>query len=122
MSILLLAVAVTMFAASFPATSQSILRDRHRDVAASACVKQLEYWRGVGYSSLPAMTSSTLSQSFTVPTDLLNGTGTVTFTRVDDSLTATSTETGKRKVEATVTWTGQGKDRGTVALTSLLVQ
>lgn len=122
LAVMILAIAVPMFAASFPASSLAILRDRHADVATNACAEQNEFWRNVGYSSLPAITGSSLTQSFTPPSGLVNPSASVTFTRVDDSLQVSTTDTGRVRVTSTITWTGRGSDQGTVSLTTLLAR
>lgn len=122
--VLLMGLAISIFAASFPAAGQSIYRSRHMDIAGNACDQQLEFWRNVGYGSVPAFPqgSSSVSQNFTASSELPGAIGTVTFVRVDDSFAPTTSETGQVRVDVSVTWGGSGNDRGTVSVTSMLVQ
>ena len=123
-AVLIMGFAASMFATVFPAMAQSIVKDRHQDVAANACQAQLEYWRNVGYSSLPTIVtgSSSTSQSFTAPTDLPTGSGSTTFTRITSSYSSTTTDTGLIQVSSSCSWQGTGRDLGTVTLTTLLAE
>lgn len=118
------AFAIAVFGAAFPSASQSIVRSRHRDAVANACHEQLEMWRNVGYNSLPTIPTGTnsISQTFTPPSGLPPATGTVTFTRVNDSYSPTTTDTGRIRVDVAITWTGHGSNRGTVTVNSLIIQ
>lgn len=116
------AMAVTVFGTAMPFAAEWVSRSRLTDVATNACEPQIEYWRDIGYGSLPSIPSgnSSTSQAFTPPSALSGATGTVTFTRLTDSLTASTSDTGVVKVDATVVWTGTGHDGGTVTLTTLI--
>jgi hypothetical protein len=122
--VLLMGLAIAVFSASFPAAGQSLYRSRHMDIAGNVCNQQLEFWRNVGYGSAPAIPqgSTSVKQSFSPSAELPGGAGTVTFTRVDDSFNATTADTGQLRVEVSVSWNGSGNNRGTVNVTSLLVQ
>jgi hypothetical protein len=124
-AVLMLAFAMTVFGASLPSTSQVLLRSRSSNVAIDACQQQLENWRNIGYSSLPAFPSGsgTMTQSFTPPTEIGQGaTGTVTFRRVNASYATTTTDTGRVLVEATITWGGSGIRGSSVTLTTLMLR
>ncbi|MCC2668965.1 MAG: hypothetical protein K0Q72_1436 [Armatimonadetes bacterium] len=115
--------AIATFATAFPFASSNISRSRQSEVATNACQLQLEYWRDVGYASLPLPAGTqSLSQPFTPPSGLNGGTATVAFTRVTDTMTPTSVDTGSIRVQATIRWTGTGRDGGEVTLTSLVAQ
>jgi prepilin-type N-terminal cleavage/methylation domain-containing protein len=122
--VVLMGLAIAVFAASFPAAGQSIYRSRHMDIAGNSCNQQIEFWRNVGYGSMPAFPqgASKVTQTFTPSTELPGATGTVSFTRVDDTFAATTADTGQVRIEVAVSWSGSGNDRGTVSVTSLLVQ
>ncbi len=120
-SMCLLALAVLAFGASFPACSQQVMRARHEDLAVNACQKQLDYWRQVGYTSAPLASGvSSAKVSFTPPTDLTNATGYTYLVRVDGNFSTTTAESGLLKIVTTVTWSGSGRDKGSVSLTSLI--
>lgn len=123
-AMVLLSLVMVVFGASFPYASQTITRGRHMDLASNACQAQLEVYRNAGYNSCPAIAtgSSSTKVSFTPPSDLTGATGTVQFTRVTDSFSTTTVETGRMKVEAQITWKGFGLDKGTVTLTTLIVE
>src|SRR5262249_37583283 len=82
---MLLGFAAMVFGAACPTTSQILLRGRNSDLASDACQKQLEFWRDIGYASLPQIPTgvSRVSQAFTPPSALAQATGSVTFTRID---------------------------------------
>lgn len=119
---LLLGFAAMIFGAACPMTSQVILRGRNTDLASDACQKRLEFWRNVGYASLPAIPTgaSSVSQSFTPPSDLVNAAGTVTFTRIDGSWAVTTADTGRVRVDAVITWGGSGVRGSRTELTTLM--
>ena len=121
-SMFLLALLVAGFTAAYPYTAQSILRAKHMDLAVNACQVQLEYWRDAGYAALPAIPSgsSYVETSFTAPSELSQATGTTRFTYLDDNLAVTTTDDSRKRVDATITWTGNGLDRGTVTLSTLV--
>lgn len=123
-AMMLLSFIMVVFGASFPYASQTITRSRHMDLAANACQQELEVYRNAGYNSCPSIPAGSMSASvtFTPPSELTQATGKVTFTRVNDSLNATSSETGRLQVEANVTWAGFGLDKGNVTLTTLIVR
>jgi prepilin-type N-terminal cleavage/methylation domain-containing protein len=123
-ALLIVGFAIIVFGASFPATSQAISRSRNTDLASDACQQQLEFWRNVGYSSLPAIPGgqSSVTQSFTPPADLQQGAGTITFTRVDANFAVSTANTGRVRVDVTVSWDGRGVDQGSVTLTTLILQ
>jgi prepilin-type N-terminal cleavage/methylation domain-containing protein len=122
--VLLMGLAIAIFSASFPAAGQSLYRSRHIDLAANACNQQLEFWRNVGYSSVPPIPAGTsrLQQSFDPPAELPGATGTVVFTRLDGNYAETTQNTGRLRVDVSVSWAGSGNDRGTVSVTTLLVE
>lgn len=124
-SIALMIIAVTCiaFCSAFTAGRRAISRGRHIDQASDNCQEQLEFYRQVGYGSLPITAAQVSTQtSFTPNSSLPNASGSVTLTRVDDTFAAVTTDTGKIKVEATVTWSGIGADRGTVTVTGIVVR
>ena len=115
--------AIATFATAFPFASSTVSRSRQSEIASNSCQLQLEYWRDMGYASLPLSAGTqTVSQYFTPPTGLNKATGTVKFTRVTDTMTATSQDTGSVRVDATIQWNGTGRDGGEVTLTSLVAQ
>lgn len=124
LAIAIMGYAVAVFVGAFPASGNAISRSRHRDLAASACQQQLEFWRNIGYSSLPAVPSGAtgVTVSFTPPATLPRATGSVRFTRVDDSFRPTAADTGRVQVDATVSWERSGSDRGSVTLTTLILR
>jgi type II secretory pathway pseudopilin PulG len=121
-SIMMLATGI--FTACFVPASQAMARAKHMDMATDACAHQIEFYRDVGYASLPAIASgqSTTSVSFTPNSELPAGTGTVTFTRVDDNFAETTASTGRVRVDATVNWAGIGRDRGSYTLSTLIAE
>jgi prepilin-type N-terminal cleavage/methylation domain-containing protein len=123
-AIFIMSMGVMIFATAFPGANQLILRTRHEDTATAACQSQLELYRGVGYASLPAIASgaSQASESFAVPSQLTGGAGQVTFTRVDAGFNPTTLASGRVRVEATATWFRSARDRGSVKLTTLIVE
>jgi prepilin-type N-terminal cleavage/methylation domain-containing protein len=127
MALVVMALAVGVFGAAFPSAGQAIARSKHIDMASDACQKQLDYYRQIGETSieltyLPANTS-TATVAFTPNGDLPGGgTGSVVFRRLDSSYNTTTADTGRLRVDASVSWTGVGSDRGTVTLSTLIVE
>jgi len=119
---MLLGFAAMVFGAACPMTSQVLVRGRNTDLASDACQKQLELWRNVGYNSLPAIPAgaSSLSRSFTPPSDLVGASGTVIFTRIDSTWADTTADTGRVRVDAMVIWGTAGIRGGRIVMTSLL--
>lgn len=124
LALLVMALTVATFAATFPGAGQAISRSKHIDQASDECQKQLDFYRNVSYNSLPAIPAGVSSTSVTfVPSSELPGaTGVVTFTHVDNNFNAVTTRTGRVRVDATVTWVGVGSDRGTQSLSTLIVE
>ena len=122
--VLLMGMAIAIFSASFPAAGQSLYRSRHTDIASDACQQQLDFWRNVGYGSVPAFANgaSKVKQSFTTPSELPGGSASITFVRVNSDYGETTADTGRLRVDATVSWAGSGNDRGAVTQTTLLLQ
>jgi type II secretory pathway pseudopilin PulG len=115
--------AIATFATSFPYASKNLSRARHTDLAASACQQQLEYWRDIGYASVPLpVGTSSATRSFTPPSEMVEAIGAVTFSRVTPELGASTAETGTVRVDAAITWAGTGYDSGKVSLTSLIAE
>jgi type II secretory pathway pseudopilin PulG len=115
--------AIATFATAFPFAGNSISRSRQSEIATNGCQLQLEYWRDIGYASLPVPADTrSVSRSFSPPAGLNSATGTVTFTRVTDAMVPTTSDTGSIRVDATIHWSGTGRDGGDVTLTSLVVQ
>jgi hypothetical protein len=121
----LLTFALVIFGGTFPTATQIMYKGRHMDDASIACQHQLEYYRAAGYGSvspfIAAGQSSGTGPTFTA-SDLPAASGTVTFTRVDAGYAATTTDTGRIRMDVTAGWSGSGVDRGSVTLTSLVVQ
>jgi prepilin-type N-terminal cleavage/methylation domain-containing protein len=118
-----LAFAVSIFGTAFPTASRAVARSNNMDTAVNLCDHQLEIYRDGGYTACePAAGQSTRTVSFTAPPTIPNGTGTVTFTRVDDSYQPTSTYTGRVLVQASVSWRGTGRDLGTVTMSTLVCE
>lgn len=116
--------AVSLFTAAFPSCSQWVLRSGHLDAATNGCSRQTEYWRGAGYDALPGIPNgaSSVSQTWTPPAELPNGTATSVFTRVDASMAPSSVETGRCKVEVTANWNGTGSDKGSVSIVGVITR
>lgn len=124
LALLVMALTVAAFAATFPAAGQAIARSKHLDQASDACQQRLDFYRNVGYNSLPAIPAGTQSTSvpFTPPAELPGATGAVVFTHVDASFQPTNLRTGLIKAEATITWAGAGSDRGSYTLSTLIIE
>jgi len=119
----IMAFAVSVFGASFPACAQTLSRSRNMDMATAACQQQLDYYREVGYFSLPAVqdgAASNTTVSFTPPSTLPAATGLLQFTMINSNLAPSTTDNQRLRVEATVTWAGRGSDRGSVTVTSII--
>ena len=124
LTVMVMGCALVVFAASFPMASRRVYSARHTDLATNACNNQLDLYRNAGYASCPTIPNgaSSTQVSFTPPSDLSNATGTLRFTRVDGSYSATTTDTGRLQVDATVTWNAARNDKGTVTLTTLILK
>jgi hypothetical protein len=116
--------AIMLFTAAFPSCSQWVLRSGHVDAATNGCSKQTEYWRGLGYAALPVIPEgdTTVTETWTPPTELPHAGAKTVFTRVDDSLNPSLVDTGRCKVETTATWTGTGSDRGSVTIVGVITR
>ena len=123
-ALLVLIFAIIVFGASFPAASQTQLRARNTDVATNACQQQLEFWRGVGYASLPAFPNgkTQITDTFAAPEALAGGKGSITFTRLDSAFDPTHGDSGRVRADATITWTGRGMDHANVTVTTLILR
>jgi Tfp pilus assembly protein PilE len=115
--------AIMLFTAAFPSCSQWVLRSGHVDAATNGCSKQTEYWRGIGYAGLPTSGGAAIvTQTWTPPVELPNATAKTVFTLVDASMSPSNVDTGRCKVEATVTWAGAGSDKGSVTLVGVITR
>jgi type II secretory pathway pseudopilin PulG len=124
---LLLAVFVSVLTASaivpiFLSAECSTRRAANLERATQSAHRELESWRQLGFSSLPRISTgnTTVRQTFTSDSNLPGVTGSLTITRVDGALTPSASETGLRKVEATISWSGSRYDRGSVRVTTLV--
>jgi prepilin-type N-terminal cleavage/methylation domain-containing protein len=124
-AVVLLGFATIVFGTALPAASQAMSKGRNSDLATDACQQRLEFYRNVGYNSLPTIPTgaSQTSVTFTPPSAMGPATGTVTFTRVDDGFNASTTDTGRVRVEARIVWNGgSGARGGTVTVTTLILR
>jgi prepilin-type N-terminal cleavage/methylation domain-containing protein len=126
MAMVVMAAAVGIFGAVFPSASQAISRSKHIDMASDECQKQLDKYRQIGetaieLSYMPSGTSR-YSMSFTPSSELPGATGSLVFRRVDTSYVETTSDTGRMRVDVSVSWRGVGRDRGTIGFTSLIVE
>lgn len=123
-AILLLTFTTAIFAAVYPVTSQILLAGRNCDLASDACQQQLEFWRNVGYASLPTIPTgaSRISRTFAAPTSLAQGAGMVTFSRIDAGWAETTEDTGRMRVDVVITWGGRGIRGGRIPMTAVLVR
>jgi Tfp pilus assembly protein PilV len=119
-----LSMAILTMAAVDVTATRTIRSSQSMEIATQAARAQLDRWRQEGFDAMPAVaTGATVAtQSFAVPTELPSGTGQTVFTRVDTSQAVTTVEAGRRRVSATVTWTGRGSDKGSVTLTTLVAK
>ena len=120
----LLSMAILTIAAVDVSGTRTIRRSQGMEIATQAARAELDEWRQKGFGALPAIGTgqTAVTQTFTPPAALQAGTGRTTFTRVDAAQAAATTETDRRRVAATVTWTGRGNDKGSVTLTTLIVK
>jgi prepilin-type N-terminal cleavage/methylation domain-containing protein len=123
-ALVVMALAVAVFGAAFPSASQAISRSKHIDMASDECQKQLDFYRQVGFNSLPDIPSgaSSLKQAFTPTPELPGAEGVIVFTWLDGNYAATTTPSKRVRVDATVTWSGVSSDKGSVTLTTLIVE
>lgn len=131
-AILTLAVmaSVVTLAAMMPRYYLQVRHGRHVEQAVQLAHQELEAWREVGYSSLPAIpnasTSTTQTSLLTSLSSLPNATGQVVVTRVDSTLSPVTVPAGnsdtttRRKVVVTVSWTGLHYDNGSQTVTSII--
>lgn len=124
-AVLLVGFAAIVFGAALPAASQAVAKSRNSDLATDACLQRLEFYRSVGYNSLPPIPNGATQTtvSFTSPSGMGPATGTVTFTHVDDSFNAVTTDTGRVRADARIVWNGgSGAKGGTVSVTTLILR
>ena len=114
--------ATIMLAAGVLAGNTMVRRGHHTELAYQAAHKELESLRSLGVDNLVPILSgeSSVTYSITVPSDLLQGTGTVTLTHVTAALTPTTADTGLIQAQVTVAWSGHASDHGTTTSTTLL--
>lgn len=123
-AILLLTFTTAIFAAAYPITSQILLAGRNCDLASDACQRQLEFWRNVGFASLPSIPvgASRITRTFTAPASLAQGAGLVTFSRINSTWGETTEDTGRMRVDVVVTWGGRGIRGGRIPMTAVLLR
>jgi len=112
------AVAVAAFVPASVGSRSILSRTRHKELATLAASAILDANRAAGYNAL-ALGTYTVANLPTQP-DLINMSATETVILVDSSLQATGTDTGRKRVDVTVSWTNKGKDKGSVTVTSLI--
>ena len=124
-TLVLIGFAFTILGATFPTAMQILYKSRHMDDANISSQNQVEAYRAAGYGSIKtyvaAGSSSGTGPSFTC-SDLPRPVGTITFTKVDANYAATTSDTGRIRIDATTKWTGSGLDKGSVTVTSLIIQ
>jgi type II secretory pathway pseudopilin PulG len=119
----LVALSTAVFGTFVPAVGRSMGRAHGRDIATEACQKQLETYRANGYQFLPSSGGSFLARTtFTPSVSLQNAVGTASFTPVDANMQPTSGDTGRVRVDVTVSWNAGGGDRGSATLTTVIVR
>lgn len=123
-AMILVSLTVLIFGSSFPAAARAHLRAQHIDVTQDALQQQLEYWRDAGYYSLPdpPVGFTSYTERFTPPATLPGAKGAVRMTRIDDDWNETTADTGQALVEATITWSGSGSDKGSITLTTIVTR
>lgn len=103
--------------------SRTVTRKQQRtEIATHIAAAEIETYRGRTFTSLPAISSSSVTLPLTGTNSLPGGTGSTTFTKVDAALNETTAEYGRRKISVTVAWDDKLQDKGAVTLTSILVK
>jgi type II secretory pathway pseudopilin PulG len=120
----ILALTVLGVMAADIAGSHTLRKAQDTQSATQAARAVLDGYRAQGYEALPAIPEGSRSVSLTVaPPDRLPGAAaTVVITRVDETDQPTLIETGRRRIEAAVSWNGRGSDRGSVKLFTLIAR
>jgi hypothetical protein len=108
-------------------------KGRHEDLAVGACYAELEARRLKGCDNIPSGANEVkltgASLLCTLPADLPNATGTLRVRRValagfkpSFTYVETSTDTGRLRLDMTVTWQGVKNDKGSVTVSSLVLR
>lgn len=116
------ALAALTFVPTFGAANRTVKEMQYVETATQTCREKVEHIRREGFQLLPTVPdgqSTATSSTETVP-NLPSGSMTVQVTRVDSSFAASTTETGRRKVDVTVNWNPYPKTR-TMKITTLVV-
>ena len=128
-AMLLMGMAIALFSSVYPAATQGIYRSRHLDLARNACQAYVEALRNAGYNSIPGPSSGQSVATNTwdtslvaLPSDLPAPSGTWTCTKVDTNYAATTSDSGRYRIDVSLSWASWGVDRGTVTLTTLVVK
>jgi type II secretory pathway pseudopilin PulG len=128
LAVLLLSLIFLSVTPGFMQSELTVDRSRNMEIATQAAQAQLDTWREQSYAALPTLPSgvASLTQSFTPPAALPHGTGQTVLTRLNGSLVPVTTEpagseAGRRRIAVTVSWDAGGSDRGSVTLTSLMI-
>jgi len=128
LSLLVMSITVVVLA-TYPHYALQVKHGRHLEQANQLAHQELEARRQAGYSALPtvanASQSATSSTMLTSLSALPNATGTVTVTRVNSSMTPSTvasggSDTNRRRVDVTISWTGQSFDSGSQTITTLI--
>jgi Tfp pilus assembly protein PilV len=122
--VLITAMSTVTFASVNISSYQAVARSQHLELATQIAHEELEVCRQAGYAGLPTIPTGrkSVTSDLATPTTLPDATAKVVYTRVDASLNPSTTATGRRRVDVTVTWDGSGNDRGSVTLTTLMTQ
>ena len=128
LALLVMSITVVVLA-TYPHYALQVKHGRHIEQANQLAHQELEARRQAGFSALPSVpngspstTSSTLLTSLST---LPNATGSVTVTRVNSSMAPSivasgGSDTNRRRVDVTVSWTGQSYDNGAQTVTTLI--
>lgn len=121
-SIFILGIMFMSFGPALVFSRMTVEKSKAMEIATQSAHAELEAWRTVPYTELPAISPgrTTTALPVTSAKELPKGKGTVTFVRVDDRLQPSVMNTGRMRVEVKISWDGGKRNKGEVKMDTIV--
>jgi prepilin-type N-terminal cleavage/methylation domain-containing protein len=117
-ALMVMSIAIASFVPASITGRQIVARNRHKELAVAVASSVIDQERSYGYYNLAVGTTG-LPANVAQP-DLPNFNGSVTIAYVDSKLKATGSDIGRKRIDVTVSWSDNRKDKGAITVTSVV--
>ena len=118
LSLFAIGIAISAFVPASLNSRKMVVHDRRKELATTVAGAVLDQERALGYTNL-ALGSSALPAGFSQP-DLPHFSGSIMTGLLDSSLNSTATDSGRKKVDVTVSWDDKRKDKGSITVSTII--